>query len=625
MTTNAPDTTTPESVASRPDQRSGHAAAIAQWRALLVPSSATLRELAGTTEDEFLQIGSQMQDFYHRSSEITSMANRLVETVAGESGRSVITRLRQMIRSMEEYLASARDQSHENCTMLEQVMKLLEQVSEPLEGFQKMYKALRMLSISTKIESSRLGETGTGFLTLALDVEKLSHLVNEKSASILNHRQALLQMIGENLKAVRTSESSQEADLSGVLARTTQRLEELESVNNRCSTFGTTISEISVEVSNNISEVVASVQMHDMTRQQIEHIEDALKLLAGKLETAEGNSSSDESFRRLVMETGDICELQSAQLRHAANELCTAVESIISNLREIAGKQTMMASQTLETSGMTDPSGGSFVEHLNSGLAAVTSALTRCAQADRDMSATMKKVGDTMQEITGFVTDIEDIGSEIDLIALNSQIKAAHTGTEGAALGVLAEAIKRLSVDAVLQTEAVSRTLLQINGTTSRLFGETLEETEQLSTRVSVMEQELAVILEALGAMNADLVALLDELNGRVYALAGDIDQATAVLDVHERAGRMADEVEASLDTIVAQARAIAPASREFKENLRHMEERYTMQSERHIHEAIARKRSGAALGGPTAAPSPGAASIPAERESEFGDNVDLF
>ena len=463
---------------------------IEEWRAIIAPSSDTLRKLAGTTEDEFLQIGSRMQDFYQRSSEITAMANRLVESVSGERVHTLIDHLRQMMGDMEAYLASARGQSRDSCGTLERILELLGQVSEPLEGFQKMTKALRMLGISTKIESSRLGEMGTGFLTLAMDVEKLSHLVSEKSSSILGHRQLLAGMITDNLRLVRTSEAAQDREVGGVLASSSRSLEELVSVNSRCNSFGSLVSAISAEVSANISEVVSSMQMHDMTRQQVEHIVEALERLSAKLRTPGGEELPHEERRKLIIEAGDVCELQSAQLRHATTELCGAVCSIVENLRDVAGKQVRMASETLATTGVADSGGGSFMDAISRGMGTVTSVLAMCAQSDRNMAATLAKVADTMQEVTGFVTDIEDIGSEIDLIALNSQIKAAHTGREGAALGVLAEAIKRLSVDAINQTDAVSRTLLQINQSTSRLFREGTGETEQLGARIAAMEEE---------------------------------------------------------------------------------------------------------------------------------------
>jgi methyl-accepting chemotaxis protein len=593
---------------------------IEEWHAIILPSSETLQNLAGTTEDEFLQIGSQMQDFYHRSSEITSMANQLVDSVSGDQVQSLIDRLRQMMGDMEAYIASARNQSSVSCATLEQILGLLDQVSQPLIGFQKMTKTLHMLGISTKIESSRLGEMGLGFMTLALDVEKLSQLVSEKSSSILSHRHLLAKMITDNLRIVGNNETLQDKELSGVLTSTSNSLEELVSVNSRCSSFGSLVSSVSAEVSSNISEVVSSMQMHDMTRQQVEHIVEALERLSEKLRNCSGTSPDQDSYRKLIIEAGDVCELQSAQLRFAASELCGAVRSIVDNLRDVASKQSLMASESLSTTGVADSSGGSFMDAMSRGMGTVTGVLASCAKSDREMSATLLKVADTMREVSGFVTDIEDIGSEIDLIALNSQVKAAHTGKEGAALGVLAEAIKRLSDDAIIQTGLVSQTLIQVNQSTEHLFHDASEETEQLGARIAVMECEISEILAALGRMNSDLMSLLSGLGQRVGRLTEDIERFTADIDVHVRVEGMATDAMANLDRIVAAARELEPASLEFKDNLRHMEERYTMDSERHIHEAIARKR-----GGGTAVASVAVVKNAVTDDSEFGDNVDLF
>jgi len=157
--------------------------AIAEWRQVLPGAIDELTHLAGATEDEFLQIGSKLQDFYLRSSAISNLANQLVDVVSGDQTEALIDRLREMLADMEAYLADARVRNRHSCETLSSIMSLLDQVSHPLEGFQKMTKALRMLGISTKIESSRLGDMGAGFLTLAQDVEKLSQLVSEKSRS----------------------------------------------------------------------------------------------------------------------------------------------------------------------------------------------------------------------------------------------------------------------------------------------------------------------------------------------------------------------------------------------------------------------------------------------------------
>jgi methyl-accepting chemotaxis protein len=588
------------------------------WSGVLSPAIDTLRRMAGTTEDEFLQIGSEVRAFYQRSADITLTSKQLLEIVSGERIQSLTCRLQQMMVDMETYLTEARTRSSESCSTLEQVQVLLDNLSEPLEGFKKMNKHLRMLSISTKIESARLGEMGSGFVNLAMDVEKLSHQVNEKSAAILAHRNMMATMIDSNLTSVRSSETAQDAKVASSLKSTASSLQELVSVNERCTQFGATVSTISAEVTGNISEVVSSLQMHDMTRQQVEHIVEALEGLLPDLHDSDVTAIDEKRRQALIVESGDVCELQEAQLRFSSTELYAAVCTVVDNLRDVANKQSMIADETRNVAGVADSSGSSFVDVMSHGMTAITAMLTSCAWADRDMSDTMTKVAQTIGEIATFVTDIEMIGSEIDLIAMNAQVKAAHTGPEGAALGVLAEAIKRLSDETVKQTDSVAATLKKINTATEHLSVRTEE--EQLGNRITFMQEEVAEILRSLTGINTELFSILTDLSRQVASLSEDVERTTSGIDVHERTKVMSDGVLASLEQIVMQARQIVPASSEFKENLRHMEHRYTMESERHIHEALARKRSGQ-----TAVIEQYVAKTCSGDDSEFGDNVDLF
>lgn len=592
---------------------------LSAWRGVITPVIETLQRMAGTTEDEFLQIGSQMQSLYLRSSEVSRMSNQLVEVVSGEAVQSLTGRLRHMMTEMEIYLTDARKRSNDSCSTLERIQDLLGELSEPLVGFQKMNKALRMLSISTKIESSRLGDMGSGFVNLAMDVEKLSHQVNDKSAAILAHRQMLATMINSNLTSVRSSETDQDGKVASSLKSIYSSLQELTSVNERCTIFGATVSTISADVSCNISEVVSSLQTHDMTRQQVEHIVEALKRLNSDLSDSETAIADENRSLALIIESGNVCELQEAQLRFASAELYTAVRIIIDNLRDAANKQSLMADETRNVAGMADSSGTSFVDIMLQGMIEITDALTSCAWADQNMLETMKKVAQTIGEIASFVTDIEAIGSEIELIALNAQIKSVHTGSEGAALGVLAEAIKRLSDQALHLTNSVVAILKHINSATGHLSLDAANEGKQLSSRIYMLQGEVAEIMRSLTDTNTELSSILSSLRDQVTSLADDVEKATSGIDVHEQTKMMSDGVLEVLEQIVAQARRIVPASSEFKENLRHMEQRYTMESERHIHEALARKLSGQS-----------SVSIISEDknsfdESEFGNNVELF
>lgn len=590
---------------------------IQQWNSTMAPVMEVLRRLAGSTEDQFLELGSKLQDFAIRSASISAVSNQLVELVAGTDSNQLTERLRNLFIEMNDYLERVNSQGAQSCSTLEQIMVQLDNVVRPLEGFQKMDKALRMLSISTKIESARLGELGAGFTTLAMDVEKLSQTVSEKSSGIMSQRLSLAQLISGNLQMVRTTEAHQYADAQKILSAVGNNLETLANLNSTCSATGNQVALISEEIASDIGAVVASMQFHDITRQQLEHVIEALEKL--EQHTCKNTITNEETCPSLIAEFGDICELQTAQTRHAADQLTKATNTILDSLRDIGSKQTRISLELQQAlMGNSGSAETSLLDTMEKEMHEVTLILQNCDKADQALAAAMQKVTGTITEIGGFVSDIEAVGSEIDLIALNAQIKAAHTGPQGAALGVLAEAIKRLSLDAVTQTEAVSETLRAINAITATMADQAFlsEDTEE-SQQVAQMEQESHQIILALSGINRSLLQQLGNLATTAESLADDINLTTAGIHIHEEIQHQTNQAADTLEQIYTEARAQVPASSEFRDNLRHMEQRYTMESERMIHEMMA-ARHGVTL------------SLQKQQEnsgsgSEYGDNVDLF
>jgi hypothetical protein len=136
------------------------------------------------------------------------------------------------------------------------------------------------------------------------------------------------------------------------------------------------------------------------------------------------------------------------------------------------------------------------------------------------------------------------------------------------------------------------------------------------------MEGDLTDILGELSDMNEKLYEHLSALGSQVTGLSQSIGQVTGSIQVHDRFSDISSEVFGILQRIVSEAHEIVPASSEFVENLRHMEERYTMQSERNIHETVVRNRNGEAA---VAVLPAGAVKNNQAQDSGFGDNVDLF
>jgi methyl-accepting chemotaxis protein len=569
----------------------------AGWSRGLEGMAAELKVVAATTEDEFLAIGGRLQDFYQRGTEITALASEMMGEVAGEQVTQTMDGIANLLDEMGRYVGNARQEIEASSATLGQILTLLEQVAGPLSGFKKVNKVLRMLGISTKIESARLGQSAAGFDTLASDVGDLAVQVNDKAGVILKRKDDLARAIEQTLSGVLNAGAQQHDQVLGILDKTRGSLAALSGINARCSSSMAGISAVSEEVSRSIGEVVMSMQTHDIVRQQIEHVDEALTELKGRL--ASGTAGADE--------VAWVCELQSAQLRHASQELDGAVQAIIGNLKEVARQQSGLSTETRGMAGIADQTGGSFFSEMQKDITVVTAALLDSSRVNRSLCGAMGTVTDTVGEIASFVGDIEKIGEEIKLIALNAQIKSAYTGEEGAALGVLAEAIQRLSIDAIDHTTVVSRTLHEIITVTQSLNNGVSSDSSDLEAEVRGMVQGLSSLLGVLQSVNETLLRSLTNMDDAVTQLSSDIDRVTSGITVHRKVAQVLEGAVRGLGGVVVEARRIAPTAGQGA-NLDELASRYTMHSERKIHESLLD-------GGQISAPGP----------DSFDDNVELF
>jgi hypothetical protein len=593
---------------------------INSWVAGLSSSLATLRFLAGATELDFLEIGNRMQEMYQQSVTLSETARHLAETASGERIGILMDRLRRSLREMEEYFEQAQSRNSKRCSSLSSVDNSLQEMMEPLQWIKKMKKHLYIFEVSIKVESTYMGEMQGEFANLAMDINKLSKQIVEKSRIIDENRHILSSIITSNILNINKSESHQNTVIDSTIKVTKSSIDQLEYANAYFSSLGNIISTVACENSENISVIVQSMQFHDIYRQQVEHVIETLEGILAVCTEAQGEQGETESpdHRELIGRVGDACELQEAQLQFASIHLYEAVSAIVSSLYDIGAAQQKMTGEIYSQSGVIDTSSIAFIGDVGNHMGSITNLLATCTDTNRKMAAIMAEVTGTVETITGFVSDIEDIGHEIIQISLNARIKAASTGKGGAALSALSEEIGQLSNEAVQRTDLITGTLTAIQTITGELSGEASNDETSFNDTLSAMETERNEMLIILKNMEAELLALFPRLQVQVNALTCEIEQLTDSIDVHERTRQMADEVLGSLQQIIAEARALHPASDAFKEDLRLMGQHYTMESERRIHEEIARKH-----GVSTAEPQKQTG--PKSDDSEFGDNVDLF
>ena len=576
----------------------------------------------GSTEEEFLGLGASLYDFQKRASDITGMAKDIVGLVGSDEFVAGIKSLDQMIGMMDCNQINAIEKSEKSSTTLRRILEILDKVDEPLSGFRKINKVLHMLGISTRIESTRLAEGAEGFDNLANDVQELYLQINEKATIVKDRKRELISTVKNTMDHIRNIEAGQRTEAANMLDHASSSLSVLVDVNSKCSGVASTISDSSEEVSKNIAEVVTLMQFHDITRQQMEHAAEAISELRYKIEKTSGNMDTDTPCRDEVLgEALTVCELQAAQLLHSSLELSGALGNILGNLQGVAGMGRQISLEAKEMAGTADKTGSSFFLQMERNLSGLTELLQRSTDENKKLISALAGLDNTIEEISSLVEGIEVIGEEIELIAINAQIKAARTGKDGGALGILAESIQRLSLDARTQTSSISGLLAGITKVSKELCCDVDSDSSSLENEATEIQKHIVELLQVLKNMNNCFITHLERLDHFVGSLNADIDSATASIKTHQRAKTVIGELVDGLKGIVSSIRKTSPAlSLVPIASLNDISGRYTMHSERKIHEKVA--VSGSDSKNEIMNPLP----VPqADASCEFGDNIELF
>ena len=567
------------------------------WRQVLPALGSELESLGKSTEGEFLSIGEKLQDFYQRAGDISKISSTVARLMSGEELGAAIEGFRNVVDRMKRL----EGESRRNTKTLQDVLENLAVLNRHVDGFGKTIRHLRVLSVSTRIESARLGDHNADFETLADEVGKLSLEIENRCFQLLGSSDSLNQLIGQTLAKVLDLETAQQTQATIVFDKTMSSLESLMERHGLSATGAGDISARYEAVSQRIGGIVSSMQFHDITRQRIEHVQQALAGLDPH-ERSEGNGTQQKvggflsGFGRIrpketgenLRLVGDVSDLQIAQLHYAREELVSAVNNILDNLSAMSDLVAEMARETFKMAGAADETGQSFLNGVEAGFSSVASAIEAYGEANRELSLATGSVGSMLGQMSAHTGNIEAIGEKIKLIALNAIIKVCHIGEEGATLGVLAEAVHQLSVETRQRTETASESLRSITSASESLCAAVNADGKDKGCVASVGDT-LKTQLQALQKVNQGIVSLLKQMNLDGCSLSGDIRKTIDEVHVHRRVDQVIGNVVSGLGEIVAYSRSKGPAEDQADraERMEALEATYTMQGEREVHHSL--------------------------------------
>ncbi|NCC23860.1 MAG: hypothetical protein EOM25_01475 [Deltaproteobacteria bacterium] len=588
----------------------------------------SLKAVIHEHETDFLNLGQEMFSINQEARSLASLAGDLVDQAGGEHIDAPVAAFRQHLGLTRDVFAI--DAFQTSLSDMEIIVGSINGLNSLIRDFRRLIRTLQVLGISTRIESARLGSAGRGFTTLADDVETLATKIAEHSERIASECQNLLNRVEGARTTTKGILDGQLRLASGFSERLQENIRDLEEMQTNASRRSNELNDNSAAIAKKMGEMVVSAQFHDITRQKVEHVVEVLEHCLQLLTNFEEQSGSLEDAVSILTLVLDLVDLQVSQLTNAGQTFLKAVYSLLASLEDVRNQISGLFRLTAAV-GSTDVENDSPLIRAQKGIDGLLEAMTECASQAAGIGRAMEEVASTVGEMVKMAEDIEEVGSEIELIALNASVRAAHTGEEGRAMGVLAVAIQKLSGDARELTDAATDRLQEISSNSHKLFETAAKATD--ARHVHEMTDSFNDIFQQLHDMEDGITENFERvreaagrLDARIMALTGDIT-------FHERVDADIRTTAAGLIETIGSVRSKLPPidSETLLRNRSRIEallQKYTMDSERVIHEEMFGRNHTKTESTPRKTDMDEVElfdDFSDDRDDDLGDNVELF
>ncbi|MEA2102813.1 MAG: hypothetical protein U9P80_09640 [Thermodesulfobacteriota bacterium] len=550
------------------------AKALSKWRSVIKGEADRLGGLSGSTEDAFVAMGKDLQEYALSAQGLEKTAGRMVGLMRDEDITASISRLHDIIGTIGNHLTGARRLLDDAAANLESYMGMLQGVSSSMASMEDLFMNLHMLGFYTRVENAQTNDAATGFSGLALDVTRLSNGIKEKTIEIASQVSGLLVVIDKAIHDVHTMSEKSGQYMIETISNQSSRLKGQYDLSD--NTAGD-IEQMAGDIAGSISAISLSLQSNDITRQQIEHVQENLCEMLKDL-----GLSQKESSELLA----HVCTLGCRQLSMSTDELYTAVEQVKSNMGEIAGDVKTISEKTISLAYSDDAGRNAFLKGVDDSMAQVIAFLNENEQEQVQIGETIAKACSMVKDMAVFIKDIDTMSFQLQLIAINARIKAAHMGSRGAALDVLSGSIYELSANSRQDILQISNSLKTM-AASADAFGSQIE-THRKTQHDHTLEitSQMSGIMDLLKRKDSDANEFAAEIRDIATALQSDIHTSIAGIHVHETVSQALNETKAHLNEAIQEIGSIYPDWKDAHntKELNEIIKRYTMEEERVLH-----------------------------------------
>jgi chemotaxis signal transduction protein len=238
-------------------------------------------------EREMESLGRDFEGLARASNAILESAGAIVGCAESDRMASVLPGVQKLGSAAKGFIRTRLEATAGILDTVIAEQALLQQLSHLTRGQKAIVRETEMLRVLTNIEVARLGEVGAGFEYLAHELDDFSQSVTRSTQELTSHTEERREAIGETRRALGRELPGMREEFARIEQSLDNAMRLVEATLGQMYEMPVQFRGCVEGVAGQIAGVVAAIQAHDITRQQIEHVTGTLATIAAGIEDGE--------------------------------------------------------------------------------------------------------------------------------------------------------------------------------------------------------------------------------------------------------------------------------------------------------------------------------------------------
>ena len=542
-----------------------------------------INDLHERSTADFLSLNDYLKDYYNKTHTISENAFRILETIAGKTDIDLIEELEKIHQRLEECRSRIKEDDAIKIQILRDITTRSSQLAIALRNIKQDLTTFKFLLSNYNLISNyeegnltwkkELGVWENMMQSLHVSLVKIATQIDRFREQIVYNIDHLEIKIEKSLRIFISLSKDIKSDIGLVLMK-----------NQESKLQFPVLKEKTKNSSKSINNIITHLQYQDIIRQKIEHIQTSHSAIINDLnKTMERKQAEMSRTAEDFQKIGDIAGLQAAQLLLVSREYQNALDIITKNFQGITEDLTTISCISSDFSYKDNDSEITLLKQIRNKLdeGMIMLDLNNFRGMNVEYLSARRKLDGIAEAIE------KEISAPIRQLSKLEAIKAINENNSTTVLSQIGSLVKEISSRnaeihvKIEELKKLSEELSRIDNLED--WGSQLEQ-----DRIRLMV-DISRILDTLDKDNEELDNVLMQNRDLNNYILEKIENVINKVDYYEYFERIVEEVIEQLNDINYR---LTPDSQketidEKAENLKDLKKRYTMESERIIHDRV--------------------------------------